>query len=57
MLQVTDTTIFKKRRAKVVYHVSPNLPYTIRDITYFFQDATVSSMVLADTGSNKFQIG
>ena len=35
---VTDSTIYKKRKAKVIYHVSPNLPYTIKDISYFFQD-------------------
>ena len=41
----------------MVYYVSPNVPYTIKDITYFFQDASISSMLLADTGSNKFRSG
>jgi hypothetical protein len=55
--EVTDTTIYKKRRARIIYHVKPREPYKIRDITYFFQDATLSDMVLADTGSSKFRTG
>lgn len=54
---VTDSTLFKNRKAKVVYHVTPNVPYRIKDITYFFQDPAVSSMILADTGSSKFRAG
>lgn len=54
---VTDSTIYNKRKAKVIYNVSPNLPYTIRDISYFFQDDTLSSLVLPDTGSNRFRSG
>ena len=54
---VSDSTIYKKRKAKVVYHVSPNLPYTIKDISYFFQDGNLSSLVLPDTGSNSFRSG
>jgi hypothetical protein len=55
--QVSDTTLYKKRRAKVVYRVMPKVPYRIRDITYFFHDAQLSSMVLADTGTSKFRRG
>ena len=54
---VTDSTIYNKRKAKVIYNVSPNLPYTIKDISYFFQDDTLSSLVLPDTGSNRFRSG
>ncbi len=54
---VTDSTIYKKRKAKVVYSVRPNVPYIIKDITYFFQDAAISSMIIPDTGSNKFRSG
>ncbi len=56
-VEVSDTTLYRKRRAKVVYRVTPNQPYRIRNITYFFQDATLSQMVLADTISNKFREG
>ena len=55
--EVTDTTTFRKRRARVVYKVTPREPYRIRDITYFFEDATLSHMVLDDTASSKFRVG
>ncbi len=55
--EVSDSTFFKNRRAKVTYYVSPRKPYRIRDITYFFQDANVASMALADSGTNKFSRG
>lgn len=56
-VEVTDTTIYRKRRARVVYRVSPSEPYRIRNINYFFEDATLSHMVLTDTTSNKFRVG
>ncbi len=55
--EVSDTTLYRNRRARVVYRISPSEPYRIRDITYFFEDATLSHMVLADTTSNKFRAG
>ncbi len=55
--KVTDTVFFKKRRASVAYSVTPNRPYTIRSITYFFQDATLAPLVLADTASGQFRVG
>jgi outer membrane protein assembly factor BamA len=56
--EVSDSILYKKKgRAKVVYNVEPGQPYRIKDITYFFHDATLGSMVLADTGTNKFRIG
>jgi len=54
---VSDTTQFRNHRARVVYSISPNQPYRIRNITYFFHDATISPMVLADTTSSKFRVG
>ena len=55
--EISDTTIIKKRKAKVYYSVVPNQPYLIRNINYFFQDATLAPMVLADTSANKFKSG
>lgn len=55
--EVSDTTLIKKRRAKVVYRVTPHDPYRIRDITYFFEDANLSNMVLEDTANSKFRVG
>ncbi|MEN8228993.1 MAG: BamA/TamA family outer membrane protein [Bacteroidota bacterium] len=56
-VEVTDTTILKNRMASVHYKVVPNQPYRIRNINYFFQDATLAPMVLADTTSNSFKSG
>ena len=55
--EVSDSTHYRKRRAKVVYQVTPNQPYRIRNINYFFQDATLAPMVLADTTSTRFRQG
>ena len=55
--EVSDSTYIRNRRAKVVYNITPNLPYRIRNISYFFEDATFSHMVLADTTSSKFRQG
>ncbi|MDF1573997.1 MAG: BamA/TamA family outer membrane protein [Bacteroidales bacterium] len=55
--EITDTTLFKKRGARVIYQVTPSEPYRIRNINYFFEDANLSRMVLADTTSNKFRAG
>jgi outer membrane protein assembly factor BamA len=55
--EITDTTIIKKHKAKIYYNVVPNQPYRIRNINYFFQDATLAPMILADTTSTKFKSG
>ncbi len=55
--EITDTTIIKKHKAKIFYNVVPNQPYRIRSINYFFHDATLAPMVLADTTSTKFKSG
>ncbi|MEA3460930.1 MAG: BamA/TamA family outer membrane protein, partial [Bacteroidota bacterium] len=55
--EVSDTTLYKKRRAKIVYRVTPHEPYRIRNITYFFQDATLAPMVFKDTSDSKFREG
>ena len=56
-VEVSDTTEYHKKRAKVIYKLVPNVPYRIRDITYFFEDATLAHIVLTDTTSNKFRRG
>jgi outer membrane protein assembly factor BamA len=55
--EVSDTTLYRKRRATVLYRVTPHEPYRIRDITYFFADASLSHMVLADTTDSRFREG
>lgn len=46
---VADTTLFKKKKAKVIYEVEPGEPYIIRNIDYFFQDAALSKFVMSDS--------
>ncbi len=46
---VTDTTIFKKKKAKVIYELHPREPYYINKIDYFFQDAALAEFVLNDS--------
>lgn len=46
---VTDTTVFKNQKARVVYGVRPGDPYFIRNIDYFFQDAALAAFVLNDS--------
>ncbi len=57
MAEVTDSTEYRNHRARVIYTIIPNQPYRIRNITYFFQDASLSSLVFADTISSKFKVG
>jgi len=56
-VEVSDSTKFNKRRAKVIYKVTPSEPYRIRNISYFFHDATLAPMVLKDTTDNNFRVG
>jgi len=56
-VEVSDSTKFNKRRAKVIYKVTPREPYRIRNISYFFHDATLAPMVLKDTTDNNFRVG
>ncbi|MCK5135780.1 MAG: BamA/TamA family outer membrane protein [Bacteroidales bacterium] len=56
-VEVSDTTQYRKKRATVMYTVTPNQPYRIRDISYFFHDASLSSLVMADTTSSGFRQG
>ena len=56
-VEVSDTTQYRKRRARIMYSVTPNQPYRIRDISYFFLDASLSSLVMADTTASQFRRG
>jgi len=56
-VEVSDTTQYRKQQAKIIYTVTPNQPYRIRDITYFFHDASLSPLVMADTASSLFRKG
>ena len=47
--EVTDTTIYKNKRAKIVYELKPNEPYIIGDVEYSFEDQNLEKYVFADT--------
>jgi len=53
--EVSDSTVFRKRRARITYQVTPGEPYRIRNISYFFHDVSLSHMVLEDTASTNFR--
>jgi len=55
--RVSDTTLLDDQRAKVVYRIVPNEPYRIRDIAYFFHDASLSGLVLSDSASSELKQG
>ena len=46
---VTDTVIFKKKRADVVYNIKTGWPYRIDKVTYSIPDTSIAKLVLADT--------
>ncbi len=55
--EVTDTTITRKRRAKVIYEIDPGEPYSIRNIDYFFEDAGLSDYIMTDSISPVLEAG
>src|SRR6185503_2210892 len=38
---VTDSTIYKKKKATVLYFMKPQAPYNIRNVSYATQDAPI----------------
>lgn len=54
---VTDTALIKKHRASVVYRIDPGEPYYIRNVDYFFQDASLASFVMEDTAQRLVKAG
>jgi outer membrane protein assembly factor BamA len=46
---VTDTILFKKKKAKVIYNLEFNEPYLIHDIRYRFEDPNLEHFILSDT--------
>ena len=55
--EVIDTTEFKKQSATVFYILEPGQPYRIRNIDYFFQDASLSDFILNDTAESNVKKG
>jgi outer membrane protein assembly factor BamA len=46
---VNDTILIRNRKASVIYRIEPGKPYSIRDINYFFEDATLSKFIMNDS--------
>lgn len=47
--EVTDTVVFKKRKAQVTYTIHSKSPYTIRSMKYAFEDTSIQSIFFKDT--------
>jgi outer membrane protein assembly factor BamA len=46
---VHDSIVLKKKKAKVIYFVRPNIPYILRDIHYSIADTQLAAFVYRDT--------
>ena len=46
---LSDTVIYLKKKARVIYRIKPAQPYVIRRITYSIPDTQVARFVLKDT--------
>ena len=47
--EVSDTVIFNKRKAEIIYHVNANRPYTYRSLKYSFEDTSIQRVFFKDT--------
>jgi outer membrane protein assembly factor BamA len=47
--QVTDTVVFRKKKANVYYHVKTGWPYVVNRISYSIPDSSIADLVLKDT--------
>lgn len=55
--RIADTVKFRKKQAQVSYDIRPGKPYTIRSITYHFEDTSLRSVVLPDTARSLLKVG
>ncbi len=46
--EVSDSVIFKKKKAKVIYTIQANEPYRIRNIKYSFEDSSMTDLIIDD---------
>ena len=54
---VTDTVIFKKKKANVFYRIKTGLPHTINKLTYYIPDSSIAKLVFADTINSTIKKG
>ncbi len=55
--EVSDTVIFKKKKATVHLDIKSNEPYRIRRVNYEFEDTTLRPLVLKDTVNSLLKRG
>jgi len=55
--QVSDTVKYRKQQANVRFDIATGTPYTVNNITYTFEDTTISRLVLEDTASSLIKRG
>lgn len=46
---VMDTVIYRKKKAEVIYTITPNEPYRINHLSYEIADSTIRAIVYSDT--------
>lgn len=54
---VTDTIQYRRQRARVLYKIKANTPYTINDVTYTCNDSNLAPIVLPDTSNSLINKG
>lgn len=54
---VTDTTIYKKKKAKVIYRISAGRPYHYRNLYHTITDERIRQLVINDTIAGKIKSG
>ncbi|MFW5720924.1 MAG: BamA/TamA family outer membrane protein, partial [Bacteroidota bacterium] len=55
--EVSDTAVFKRQRARVLYRVKINKPYKIKRLTYNIQDTLIKHLILKDSVNSLIEEG
>ncbi|MBL7922979.1 MAG: BamA/TamA family outer membrane protein [Bacteroidia bacterium] len=56
-VSVSDTTIYKRRKAKVIYKIRAGEPYTIRNLNYNIGDTVIRAIIYADQNASLLSSG
>ncbi len=54
---VSDTTIYRNKKAKVFYNIECKSPYTIHNIDYFFEDGSLGKYIMNDSVPSLLSVG
>ncbi len=55
--QVSDSVVYKRRKAKVFYYIDYNKPHRISKLNYEIVDSTIAPIILEDTVNRNFHVG